>query len=121
MTLAQVPRIVIRDRNLILSILSHEHLQRQINREARSGQHQRRSSFRAAKDEKLRRRHLQSNFLSLTAVIDHGKHLQTFFPESSLQAAHRFIDRKAAGDVYKSILSWHVYLPKELRVGRMSE
>jgi hypothetical protein len=44
-------------------------------------------------------------------VIDQGKHLQTFFPESRLQAAHRLIDRKTAGDVYKSILSWHVYLP----------
>jgi hypothetical protein len=45
-------------------------------------------------------------------VIDHGKHLQTFFRESGLQAPHCFLDRKTTGDLNKSILSWHVYLPR---------
>ncbi len=120
MTLAQVLRIVVRYGNLILSVLSHQRLQRQINREARSGHHQRRSTFRAAKDEDLRRRHLQPNFLSLAAVIDQGKHLKTFFRKSSLQTLHRFIDRKTTGDLDESICQ-QIHLPKELRVGRMSE
>ena len=93
----KVRRAIVGDPDFAFAVLPNQDLQRQIDRDAGRGNHERRSGFRIAEYQELGGPHLHSGSFRLTTVIDQGKQLDSFGLEYFLQFFNRLIDRMMAG------------------------
>jgi hypothetical protein len=91
--LSQVLRIIVREPDPSLAILRNEYLQWQVESDAWSGKHERRSCFGTAEYRQFGGGHFDSHFRGFTAVVDDNKEGDAF----RLQKAFKFVDRLVDG------------------------
>ena len=84
--------------------LRHQDLERQVERGARRGHHQRRSRPRGAEDQHLRRAHRQARRRGFAGVIDEAEEFDALLLEQLQQTVNGLIDRVVAGNSLNSFV-----------------
>jgi hypothetical protein len=101
--LHNVVRAVVRNPNFLLAIFPNKNLQRQVDGNAGSSQHQRCARLGTAKNQQLSRTHAHSQLFCFSAVVDQCKQSDSLRLQNILELFHCLLDRVIARPVDDSI------------------